>query len=322
MVAFPGGRAHGPSPAAEPGPTARQDLVLWAALEAGRLLADLPDRWRHTQEVAVHAWWTAVGLPAREQQLLVAAAYLHDVGYAPELVDTGFHPLDGARHLLRLGQPALAALVAHHSGAAVEARLRGLEAELAAFPPPDGPVADALTYSDLTTGPHGETVDPGVRLAEVVARHGPASVVGRARTQARVDLFAAVVRTLRRVARNRPAAEPLSASPLRLACTTLVRLEGALDSPRAVAALRDGLREALADAPPPPHALVLDLALLEALSPEGARALADASARTGLRAVLLGPPAPVRAALERAVPDAAGAVVDEVEAALAPACGC
>ncbi len=30
---------------------------------------------------------------------LVAAAYLHDIGYAPELAITGFHPLDGARHL-------------------------------------------------------------------------------------------------------------------------------------------------------------------------------------------------------------------------------
>ena len=27
---------------------------------------------------------------------LVAAAWLHDIGYAPGLVQTGFHPLDGA----------------------------------------------------------------------------------------------------------------------------------------------------------------------------------------------------------------------------------
>ena len=34
---------------------------------------------------------------------LVAAAWLHDIGYAPELVETGFHPLDGARYLRREG---------------------------------------------------------------------------------------------------------------------------------------------------------------------------------------------------------------------------
>ncbi|MFF0177015.1 DNA methyltransferase family protein [Micromonospora profundi] len=31
------------------------------------------------------------------------AAWLHDIGYAPEIVDTGFHALDGGRWLLREG---------------------------------------------------------------------------------------------------------------------------------------------------------------------------------------------------------------------------
>lgn len=43
-----------------------------------------------------------------DRDLLVAAAWLHDIGYAPELRDTGFHPLDGARHLEALGAPARA----------------------------------------------------------------------------------------------------------------------------------------------------------------------------------------------------------------------
>jgi hypothetical protein len=42
-------------------------------------------------------------LPAEEREVLVAAAHLHDLGYAPALVETGFHALDGARHLLALG---------------------------------------------------------------------------------------------------------------------------------------------------------------------------------------------------------------------------
>jgi HD superfamily phosphodiesterase len=32
---------------------------------------------------------------------LVAAARLHDIGYAPDLVETGIHPLNGARYQLR-----------------------------------------------------------------------------------------------------------------------------------------------------------------------------------------------------------------------------
>jgi hypothetical protein len=34
---------------------------------------------------------------------MVMAAWLHDIGYAPELAVTGFHPLDGARFLRRAG---------------------------------------------------------------------------------------------------------------------------------------------------------------------------------------------------------------------------
>ena len=34
-----------------------------------------------------------------DADLLEAAAWLHDIGYAPSLVATGFHPLDGARYL-------------------------------------------------------------------------------------------------------------------------------------------------------------------------------------------------------------------------------
>ena len=36
-------------------------------------------------------------------EVLTQAAVLHDVGYAPDVAITGFHPLDGARHLSRSG---------------------------------------------------------------------------------------------------------------------------------------------------------------------------------------------------------------------------
>lgn len=92
------------------------ELVAWAEREArARLSRPLPRRWVHVQSVAAEASriGTALGDEAR---VLVAAAVLHDVGYAPELVDTGFHPIDGARFLRRLGvDERVCTLVAHHS---------------------------------------------------------------------------------------------------------------------------------------------------------------------------------------------------------------
>jgi HD superfamily phosphodiesterase len=70
-----------------------------------------------------------------DQGLLVAAAWLHDVGYAPALRVTGMHSIDGARYLLRQGYPMrLAALVAHHTGARFEAVERHLVDEIDDFP--------------------------------------------------------------------------------------------------------------------------------------------------------------------------------------------
>ena len=50
-------------------------------------------------------------LPAEDADLLVAAALLHDVGYAPSLNRLGFHAVDGARFLRAQGQERLARLV-------------------------------------------------------------------------------------------------------------------------------------------------------------------------------------------------------------------
>src|SRR5215217_956196 len=108
-------------------------LTGWAAGYAEELLAPLGDRWAHVQGVVRQAQDVSAILPAEEREDLVAAAYLHDLGYAPALVETGFHALDGARHLRALGYERLAGLVAYHSGARCEAELRGLTVELAEF---------------------------------------------------------------------------------------------------------------------------------------------------------------------------------------------
>jgi hypothetical protein len=131
--------------------------------------------------------------------VLVAAAYVHDIGYAPSLNRLGFHPVDGARFLRRHGHERLACLVAHHSGARFEAEERGLLDELVAFPIEDGPVLDALTFADMTTGPAGEPMTLEERIGEIQRRYPPDDPVHRAIRRARPLLQAAVDRTLDRL---------------------------------------------------------------------------------------------------------------------------
>ncbi len=71
----------------------------WAAQIARKFLErQLPVRWAHTQRVAAQARTLSPILGADADQF-EAAAWLHDIGYSPELAVTGFHPLDGARFL-------------------------------------------------------------------------------------------------------------------------------------------------------------------------------------------------------------------------------
>ena len=78
---------------------AELDETTTAANLACHLLRDLGLRLDHTRQVARQAGRAAHLLPEPWRSALVDAAWLHDVGYARELVDTGFHPLDGARWL-------------------------------------------------------------------------------------------------------------------------------------------------------------------------------------------------------------------------------
>jgi hypothetical protein len=133
--------------------------------------------------------------------VLVSAAWLHDIGYAPDVVETGFHPLDGARYLAGLGAPErVVNLVARHSNAILEAELRGLGALVAVFPDEGGALRDALWYCDLTTSPDGQPVTAPDRIAEIKARYGPGTIVTRFITDGAPELLAAVERTERRLA--------------------------------------------------------------------------------------------------------------------------
>ncbi|MFI5623767.1 HDIG domain-containing metalloprotein [Nocardioides sp. NPDC051685] len=165
-----------------------------ARSEARRLVEPLGRRWLHVQMVAASAVDVAAKL-GLDSETLVAAAWLHDIGYADELRETGFHPVDGARFLRRRGwSEEVVRLVAHHSCSRFEAGLRGMGDTLSEFPRPSPELEDALCFCDMTTGPGGERVTVVDRLAEIKARYGEDGVVGRFVEAARDELVGTVSR--------------------------------------------------------------------------------------------------------------------------------
>lgn len=163
---------------------------------AESLLANaLPRRWRHSAGVAAQAE-RLLDRSGGNYELLVSAAWLHDIGYAAPLVDTGFHPLDGARFLRRLDLDArLINLVAHHSCARIEAKLRGVDRLLCEEFPQDASLPhDELCFCDQTTGPDGDAVDVTERLAEIRARYPVGDVVRQFVDLAEAELVAIVRR--------------------------------------------------------------------------------------------------------------------------------
>jgi hypothetical protein len=157
-------------------------LAPWAQQLARALLQEpLPHRWAHVQGVADRARSLAPILGA-DADLMEAAAWLHDIGYAPSLASTGLHQLDGARYL-RDSQHAdavLCRLVAHHSCAIIEAGERGLGDVLSSeFDPAPDVLASVLTCCDMTTSPDGQPVRVERRLAEIRDRYGSGHLVSR-----------------------------------------------------------------------------------------------------------------------------------------------
>ena len=148
------------------------------ALAHGRL-GGSGDRWDHVQLVAKTTDELCADLPSRVQ--LVSAAWLHDVGYAPELVVTGMHALDGAVFLDRRGAPSeLVSLVAYHTGAEFEAEERGLSQRLNLFERPPQEDLDVMILVDLISGPAGERVTVDERLADILRRYESQHPVHRA----------------------------------------------------------------------------------------------------------------------------------------------
>lgn len=112
---------------------------------------------------------------------LIAAAVYHDIGYAPDLAATGFHPVDGAVLAKTHGLDAgTVDAVLHHSGARslavmtrpdllchYGARCRMMETEL----------SRALTFCDNRSGPLGEPLSLDARAADIRRRHAAAPAI-------------------------------------------------------------------------------------------------------------------------------------------------
>lgn len=163
----------------------------WAAETASRLLGSTSARYAHTCRVARQAASVRHLLTEPWRSALVEAAWLHDIGYSPQLVETGFHPLDGARWLQARGRSSEAcSLVAWHTRARTEARLRGLEdALIAEFAAPPAAAQAAMAWADLTSSPTGERWSPETRIGDILRRYGPESVVHRATLANEVELL-------------------------------------------------------------------------------------------------------------------------------------
>lgn len=174
------------------------DVLDRAALVAAeQLQVDLPRRWTHVRAVAETASEVSHVVPSDDRVLLIAAAWLHDIGYTPSIAETGFHALDGARWLLSAGFPQrLASLVAYHSCASYEAEVRGLADVLCGeFEQEQSLTADALWFADMTTGPDGQKMTVIERLAEIRSRYGSDHLV----TKFWVPAEPVLLETIRRV---------------------------------------------------------------------------------------------------------------------------
>jgi hypothetical protein len=173
--------------------TNTRSLTPDAAGLADRLLHDVGTRLAHSASAARQVNRVRHLLDGRWEAFISDAAWLHDIGYNPQIARTGFHPLDGARWLRDQGCPdETCRLVAWHSCAEIEGARRGLDHELAAeFAPPPGMATNALTWADLTSSPRGERWSVARRIGDILRRYPPDSIEHRAIADAAPTLLRA-----------------------------------------------------------------------------------------------------------------------------------
>jgi hypothetical protein len=176
--------------------------VSWTVADCQRLAAEMlcrtGDRWLHVERVATTVHELAV--PGSVASNVLPAAWLHDIGYAPDLVHTGMHAIDGALFLDRVGAPVeVVSLVAFHTGAEFEAEERGLIDTLAQFDRPVQEELDLLILADLLSGSSGERVTLAERFDGIFGRYEPQHPVHRAVTRSRPYLEESARRAADRV---------------------------------------------------------------------------------------------------------------------------
>ena len=172
-----------------------KDLITRAKDVAEVELASMRDRLAHVNGVAATADKVANALLRDQRDEVIAAAWVHDIGYGPRVRNSRFHPLDGAAFLSSESFPeVVSSLVAFHSGAAEEADERGLDDSLNQFALPPSDLLDILTYADMTTGPTGEPVTVDSRISEILDRYISSDPVHRAVTRSAPALKATVRR--------------------------------------------------------------------------------------------------------------------------------
>lgn len=171
---------------------------------------DYPQRWARTVMVAAETRRLAQLLLPDHADVLHAAAWLHDIGYAQPLVATGVQPLDGADVIRRFHFPRpVAELVAHHTGAETDTVQRDLTPALADYERPPQPLLSVLSCADLCTGPRGDVLEPVARVDEVLRRYAPEHPVHRALVVSGPGLIAnarAILEHAEQVEQSHPAA--------------------------------------------------------------------------------------------------------------------
>jgi HD superfamily phosphodiesterase len=157
-----------------PAPQYRHDVQSWLAWVDESFASDR-NRALHSRgvwhRIASARRLELAHLDPRRLATLELAALLHDIGRAIDPDDAEPHAFVGARYLDGLGLHEVASLVAHHSGAKLEAADRDMT-DLDVWPEVDRELLLLLNYADRTVNAKGESVTVLQRRADIAERRG------------------------------------------------------------------------------------------------------------------------------------------------------
>lgn len=159
------------------------DLSLKAERVFIQLLSNDLNRSKHTRTVVhlCHKIANQVNIDAEAKELLIASAYLHDIGYSPVIADTGFYPYDGYIYLKENNWPdELCQLVLRHSQAHKMGDLIPPQVERLYEQGIDSRIHNIykiLCIADMMSDTNGRIVTFGERYYNILASCGKGSTV-------------------------------------------------------------------------------------------------------------------------------------------------